>query len=215
MQDNYEKQYHEAVHDSLVFNTRYYNCRAKLARMKYFKNLPDDSRILEFGCGLGQDIFLFPNSVGYDISTYSLDFCKSKGIAVITDLNEAEDHTFDVVYSAHVFEHITNPWEILNLLKTKLKPSGKLILVLPTEKHGKASFDMDINQHLFCWNFRTINNLLIKSGFEILENKYFRGIGYDKLLFTSRLGINFYRRITQFVAFSLGIKELFIIARPK
>nr|NQU90029.1 class I SAM-dependent methyltransferase [Bacteroidota bacterium] len=215
MQENYEKQYHENVHDSLVFNNRYYNCRAKLARLKYFKNLPDDIKILEFGCGLGQDIYLFPNSVGYDISAYSLDFCRAKGITTIRSMDGAEDHAFDVVYSAHTLEHIINPYETLTALKSKINKNGKLILILPTEKHGKASFEMDTNQHLFCWNFRTINNLLIKCGFEVLENKYFRGIGYDKFLFTSSFGIHFYRRVTQFIAFVFGIKELYIIAQPK
>jgi len=211
----YEKNYHETVHDRLINNRRYYETRAKLARMKYFKGIPENARILEFSCGLGQDTFYFPNAVGFDISEYCLDFCRNQGKKVINDLNQVEDHSFDVVFSSHTLEHVDNPYEVLVNLRKKLDKDGILILVLPCEHHGKANFELDVNQHLFCWNFRAINNLLINTGYTIAKNKYFRGIGYDKLLFTSYLGIGFYRRITQLAAYIFRIKELYIIARPK
>ena len=213
--EGYEKSYHDTVHDSLVFNDEYYIKRAKLAQMKYFSNIPKETKILEFGCGLGQDIYLFPNGVGYDISQYCLDLCKKRGIKVIHDLDEIEDKSFDIVYSAHTLEHVINPHEVILQMKAKLKDNGKLMLILPTERLRKASFELDTNQHLYSWNFRTINNLLIKSGFDILENKYYRGIGYDKLLFASRLSINFYRWLTYLTAFLCGIKEMMIIAKKK
>jgi SAM-dependent methyltransferase len=211
----YEEQYHETVHNSLVNNPRYYEARAKVAKRKYFRTIPENARILEFSCGLGQDTLYFPNTVGFDISDFCLEFCRQKGKKVINDLAQAENHSFDLVFSAHTLEHVTNPFEILKTLREKLNEKGKLMLILPCESHGKASFEFDVNQHLFCWNFRTINNLLLTAGYSILENKYFRGAGYDKFLFTSSLGIPVYQCVTHTVAFFSGIKEICVIAKPK
>jgi len=211
----YEEQYHETVHNRLVNNPKYYEARAMVAKRKYFPNIPENARILEFSCGLGQDTLYFPNTVGFDISDFCLDFCRKKGKTVINDLNLAENHTFDLVFSAHTLEHVKNPYEILLQLREKINNNGSLMLILPCEGHGKASFSFDVNQHLFCWNFRAINNLLLTAGFTIIENKYFRGAGYDKLLFTSRFGIPFYQKVTQIMAWVNGIKELCVIAKPK
>lgn len=211
----YEEQYHNAVHNRLVGNAKYYEARARVAKRKYFSNIPENTRILEFSCGLGQDTLYFPNTVGFDISEFCLDFCRKKGKTVINDLKLAENHSFDLVFSAHTLEHVPNPYEILVQLKEKLNDNGRLMLVLPCEQHGKASFELDVNQHLYCWNFRAINNLLLTAGFSILENRYFRGAGYEKFLFTSNFGIPFYQKVTQIVAFLNGIKELCVIAKPK
>lgn len=203
------------VHNSLVNNTMYYEARAKIAKRKYFAGIQEDARILEFSCGLGQDTLYFPNSVGFDVSEFCLEFCRKKGKSVINDLSLAEDHSFDLVFSSHTLEHVTNPYEVLKTLRGKINQKGKLMLILPCEHHGKAGFTFDVNQHLFCWNFRTINNLLLTAGYSIVENRYFRGAGYEKFLFTSRFGIPFYGWITRTVAVLNGIKELCIIAKPK
>lgn len=91
--------------------------------------------------------------------------------------------------------------------------------MLPFERHstakGKSVYSLDLNQHLCTWNFQNINNLLITTGFEIIENRYVRGAGYHRLLPLMKLGFSFYQFATNFVSRLSGIKEIMVIAQKK
>ncbi|WKN42316.1 class I SAM-dependent methyltransferase [Tunicatimonas pelagia] len=208
---HYEADYHGTRHKS-HFNEDYYTARAKVALSKFFSNIPKDAKILDYGCGLGQNIYLLPNAKGYDISTFGLDFCRAKGLDVTDDIEKIENDSFDYVFSSHVLEHHPHPKQMIEEMRSKLKKNHDLILVIPFEKHGKSSFDLDLNQHLHMWNFRTINNLLITNGFKIKSNQYLRGAGYEKLLPLFRINFNAYRFATNAVSRLFGIKEIMVVA---
>lgn len=135
---NYEEQYHGCIHKAL-HGDFYYEQRALISSRKYLKNIPKSARILEVGCGLGQNIYLFKNAVGYDISQYSRDFCRKKGVQVIASLEEAVDGSFDAVLFCHSLEHVPNPYELIHAIYPKLKLEGKLLVVLPFERHGQPA----------------------------------------------------------------------------
>src|SRR5919199_1905686 len=151
---DYEEWYHTKRHTT-HFNGDYYNARAKIALTKFFSGIDKNLRVLDYGCGLGQNIYYMPNAAGYDISQFGVEFCRRKGINATNHLDELADEGFDVVLSAHVLEHHPHPKTMLEEIYSKLKKGGKLILVLPYERHGKAKFELDLNQHLFTWNFQT------------------------------------------------------------
>ena len=208
----YEQEYHLKKHNYLYNDVYYYNIRAKLALLRYFRDIPKDFKILEFGCGLGQNISLMPNAVGYDISKFALNFCKKKGIEVTNNIKSIKNDSIDVVFSCHVLEHLEAPFDSIELMRKKLKKGGKLILILPVEKYKKVSFEIDSNQHLYSWNFRTINNLLIKQGFKPIENKYLWAAGYKKLLLFSRINFNLYNFLTKLTGVFFNTREMKIVA---
>lgn len=212
---HYEEDYHAIRHAS-NFNHKYYEAKAYVAKRKYFDAFVDKgASVLDYGCGMGQNILYVDNAQGYDISEYALDFARSKGIKATNNINSIADNSMDVVFSAHVLEHHTHPYDMIAEIRSKLKPGGKLVLVIPHERHGKADFKLDLNQHLFMWNFQNINNLLMVSGFEIKKNKYMRGAGYNKLLDLYDIDKELYRKATKLAAYASGIKELLIIAEKK
>jgi hypothetical protein len=95
----------------------------------------------------------------------------------------------------------------------KLKKGGRLVLVLPLEAHGKSSFGLDVHQHLYAWTFRTIDNLLCKTGFRPVENKILHiPTGKKKLLPISRIHPKIYGLATLLAGVILGYKELRIEA---
>ncbi len=210
--NSYEKEYHLAKHNNLYTDEEYYLARAKVARYDYFEHLNSEAKVLEFGCGLGANIFLLPNAIGYDISNFAVKFCKEKGIKVSMDLNEFEPNSFEVILSCHVLEHLEKPFETLKEIHSKLKVGGILILVLPVDKPKKSSFSLDDDQHLYCWSFRTINNLLIKTGFKPIENKILRRTGYKKLLFFNKININVYLFVTKLAAIITGSRNMKIVS---
>lgn len=209
---DYESWYHSTRHSN-HFNEAYYNARARIAINKFFSGVDKNSRILDFGCGLGQNIFYMPNAVGYDISKFGIEFCRKKGINATTQLEDVPDESFDVVFSAHVLEHHPHPMSMLEEMYRKLKKGQKLILVIPHERHGKAQFKYDLNQHLYTWNFQAINNLLLTVGFQIQENRYLRGAGYFRLLPLAKISFGLYRFVTNAVSRLFGIKEMMIVAK--
>jgi SAM-dependent methyltransferase len=208
---DYESWYHSTRHSN-HFNEKYYNARAKIALTKFFSGIDKNSRILDFGCGLGQNILYLPNAMGYDISEFGIKFCNKKGIKATTNMEEIPNEAFDVVFSAHVLEHHPHPKTMLENIYSKLKKGQTLILVIPFERHGKALKEFDLNQHLYTWNFQAINNLLLTVGFKIEKNKYIRGAGYFKLLPLAKLNFGLYRFATNFFSRLFGIKEMMIIA---
>jgi SAM-dependent methyltransferase len=208
---DYEEWYHTERHNT-HFNDDYYKSRAKIAITKFFKGFDIDSSILDFGCGLGQNIFYLPNAIGYDISKFGVEFCRKKNIKATNNVDEVPNEHFDIVLSTHVLEHHPNPKEMLQQIYLKLKKGATLILVIPHEVHGKASYNLDLNQHLFTWNFQAINNLLITAGFTVKKNKYVRGAGYYKLLPIAKLNFGMYKIGTNLLSRLSGIKEMMIIA---
>ncbi len=208
---DYEEWYHTERHNT-HFNEDYYNARAKIALTKFFTGFDTNKRILDFGCGLGQNIFYLPNVMGYDISKFGVEFCKKKNIDATNSVDEVPNEAFDIVLSTHVLEHHPNPKEMLQQIFNKLKKGGTLILVIPHEVHGNAKYELDLNQHLFTWNFQAINNLLITTGFKVVKNKYVRGAGYFKLLKLAKKNFNLYKNATNALSTLMGIKEMMIIA---
>lgn len=209
----YEKKYHAELHNHLLNNPDYYLARSKIALEKYFKEVPKTSKVLDFGCGLGANIFQLKNASGYDISKFALAFCKSKGIKTYTDIYKIPNNYFDVVFSSHVLEHVTNPFETLKTIHKKLKKEGKLILVLPKEKEIKLTdFKLDKNGHLCCWTFRTIVNLLVRTGFKVISVRYEYGKAYKILLPFNRLNFKLYLFLTRIAARLCGSKEMIIEA---
>lgn len=209
---NYESSYHSVRHPNHA-KSEYFDARSEIALTKFFKGVDlENAKILDYGCGMGQNIGKLPHARGYDISEFSLDFCRKKGLQVTNSLTSLKNESFDVVFSSHVLEHHPHPKTMLEEMASKLKTGKELILVIPFERHGKGSFELDLNQHLYNWNFQNINNLLISTGFKIKKNKYLRGAGYYKLLFLKRINFGLYKMATELLSRLMGIKEIMVIA---
>mgnify|MGYP001613393783 FL=1 len=178
----YEKIYHAKVHKNLLESEEYYLFRAKCADKFYWKYLNGD--VLEFGCGLGQNIFLHRgNSLGIEISEFALNECKKKNINVQKDIKKIKSGYFDGILCVHVLEHLKNPYETIEEFYRVLKKNGIIVLVLPCSKNYKPvkNFKSDVARHIYNWNFSSINELLNDLGFKIKLNKFNYAYGYSKL----------------------------------
>ena len=178
MREYYEKRYHEKVHKNLLDKKSYYLFRAKLSKELYLKFLK--GKILEFGCGLGQNIFLSRDrSIGIDVSEFSIKECEKIGIKVFKSIKDVKGKV-DGILCVHVLEHIRNPNEVLSEFYNILKKNGTLVLVLPESAKNRPykNFKPRVGKHLYGWNFNHINELLYANNFKILLNKFNYGYGY-------------------------------------
>lgn len=111
---------------------------------KYSKN--SKMRILDYGCGVGDWIYLLLKRniicretciVGVDISKHAIDIClkKFKNEAntqfhvIENNKISIEDSYFDVIYMIGVLHHTKNHEELLTELYNKLKIGGKIFIL--------------------------------------------------------------------------------------
>lgn len=74
---NYEAGYHTTRHSNHA-DQQYYEARAQVALKKFFSTIDKNTKLLDFGCGLGQNIYYLPNAVGYDVSEFGVNFSQEE-----------------------------------------------------------------------------------------------------------------------------------------
>jgi ubiquinone/menaquinone biosynthesis C-methylase UbiE len=206
MQDNYYKgdkgkQYFEARQNE---NDAY----GYLLNAKFFTPfIKENSKVLEFGSGSGKLMYGIKQShnvpfdlFGYEINETSVNAANKKGLNTTNDFSVIEKQApFDVIYSSHVLEHITDIQKELSNLKKLLKVGGKLVILLPIDDWNNSyqqSFAKDdIDKHLHTWTPRLFANNLYELGYEVEECKVIRQAWHPKLFTLIKIAPNFIQRI--------------------
>jgi SAM-dependent methyltransferase len=101
-----------------------------------------DASILDYGCGTGNFVV---NAIHYGFSCDGAEFNeeyvdilqKESVKANFYTINKVLENGFpikyDVIRLSNVFEHLTNPVEIMTVLQTRLKPGGIILIEGPVE----------------------------------------------------------------------------------
>ena len=154
---------------------------------------PTDS-VLDFGCGGGHVLRNLDcaRRVGVEINPAARTVAVQGGIECHESVAGAEDNSFDVVISNHALEHVQFPISILRALRSKLRPSGVLVLCVPIDDwRTQQKYDrQDISHHLHTWTPQLLGNSLFEAGFtpeqfsiRLLTHAWFPGTAriYGKL----------------------------------
>jgi SAM-dependent methyltransferase len=108
--------------------------------MKILKELASRAdSILDLGCGEGTRLNLLVSrgrGVGIDISSKAISLAKKKYPNFdfrVGDLEKLplKNKSFDLVYSAFVFEHLDNPEKVIKEAVRVLTPGGKFVVIAP------------------------------------------------------------------------------------
>lgn len=134
---------------------------------------PSDT-VIDFGCGTGAILSHIPcrRRIGIEINELAVREAREKGIEVFSKLSKVPDRVADVVISHHALEHVSDPFRILDELRSKLKPDGRIVIVVPAEDPRRArnrTWHEKPDRHLFCWTGLTLGNLLSAAGYEVEE----------------------------------------------
>ena len=88
--------------------------------------LKEKAMILDFGCAVGHLLvglktLGYISSVGYDISTWAINQCKSKNIKCTNSIIECMSNEYDLTFVLDVFEHMieSDVDDVLSKLKSK------------------------------------------------------------------------------------------------
>lgn len=187
--DFYEKEYHQTylthIEPEALNPQLYYEKMKKATRLwagKFAMELKGDETVLDLGCSTGHFLDMIKDKAekvyGHDLSVREVEFCRNVLNLDVSDmpLNERfEARSFDYITMIFVLEHIATPLEFLKMLKTFLKPGGKLVIVIPNIQDALVSF-YDISEftafyycieHLYYYSPKTLTALLNKAGFKV------------------------------------------------
>lgn len=141
---------------------------------------PQDSKILDIGCGGGWKLDLYKEfgwkTYGYDISSEAVKVAQSKGHdVVVAEIENVSypDNYFDAIQISHVIEHLPNPVLTIKKAYNLLKEEGVLLLETPNIssllfKAFKSDFwQIDSPRHFQIFNIKSLTFLLENKGFII------------------------------------------------
>jgi 2-polyprenyl-3-methyl-5-hydroxy-6-metoxy-1,4-benzoquinol methylase len=156
------------------------------------KLLPAGADVLEVGSATG--LFLkFMKEKGYkpvgieicgDSANYGI---KQYGVDIINcSLEDAVfDRRFDFVHFSHLIEHLNDPFNFLKKVYDLLNDKGYALITTPNSSGLFASYyDEDwrciVDDHLFLFNKKNLEKLLVKTGFKIIKSMTWGGIPAGK-----------------------------------
>ena len=151
----------------------------KLNKFKFETEVKESDVLMDFGCGGGYLLENFNNKIkiGFEINKTAWDEILKKGIEVYDNFDDILDDSIDTIISNHAMEHVPLPLNTFKDLYSKLKPGGKIVIVIPLEQPTERQFyykEGDINQHLHTWCPMTFGNLATLAGFKVLSCDVFQ-----------------------------------------
>jgi ubiquinone/menaquinone biosynthesis C-methylase UbiE len=132
-----------------------------------------NSKVLDYGCGAGEFVKYIENdfhAFGFepDADARNAAARKLSKAAILDNINTIEDNSLDAITLWHVFEHIENQDEMLEIFNKKLKEKGILIIAVPNPtsydaKHYKEYWAAyDVPRHIFHFTKKGMENLVAK-----------------------------------------------------
>jgi SAM-dependent methyltransferase len=162
-------------------------------RFRQFSEFIVNKNILDFGCGNAGFLMrakeLASACYGVEPNKLFQEHYSKINIQVFPNLNSINEK-FDAIFMFHVLEHIEDPVNLLQKLKSLLNVNGRLIVEVPSSddalltlynNNGFSHFTY-WSPHLFLYNQRTLADLMRKSGFEIEYIQQFQRYGLSNHL---------------------------------
>lgn len=149
-------------------------------------------RVLDVGCGDGDFLAGLARrgweASGTDLSPPAVARARAKGLTVHEGLLEQldspdgsgfPDEPFDAITLWHVLEHLAEPRTALRTVHRWLRPEGVLVIEVPDSASwtlqwcGAQWFPLDVPRHLQHFTPRTLEELLEREGFRVMERLCF------------------------------------------
>lgn len=146
--------------------------------LQYKKNILLDriskgSKVLDYGCGAGEFVKFIENdfeTFGFEPDADARKAAQNKisKATILDNIHSIEDKSLDAITLWHVFEHIENQDEMLEIFNRKLKDKGLLIIAVPNPTsydaiHYKEYWAAyDVPRHIYHFSKKGMENLIAK-----------------------------------------------------
>lgn len=140
---------------------------------KFARHIKPTDTVLDFGCGSGLLLkgLTCAERIGVEINPAAVAFARNNGIKVYDSAEAVPDNVADVVISNHALEHTLRPLDELKALYRKVKPGGRIVIVVPCDSVYFGFEPNDVNKHLYSWSPMNLGNMLAEAGFTVEESK--------------------------------------------
>lgn len=150
--------------------------------------MPKNGRILDIGCGNGHFLMSLLEHGSFQLhgselqGKSALRAAQYKEIKLFTGYLSADsfaDEKFDVITMFHVFEHLTQPQIMLELVKSYLVKGGYFVVSFPNIGSWQSRFfkgkwlHLDPPRHLFFFETECFVALMKLHGFELVKKHFF------------------------------------------
>lgn len=145
-------------------------------------------RVLDIGCGTGE-FLSFAEERGYDAvgvepSGRLADAAREKDLEVYDGTVEAfvdeHDQRFDLITLFNVLEHVPNPAEVFQAVRSLLTDDGVVVVKVPNEFNplqvaAKELLDLEhwwitAPTHIYYFDFESLGTLMTDLGFDVRES---------------------------------------------
>lgn len=142
-------------------------------------------RILDIGCGRGWMLSklkqLHWECYGTEWSETLVEQHRQNGLHAFHDPDRHDchfpDQFFDAVTLWHIFEHISNPSEILVEINRIMKPNGVIVIATPnfgglvSRLSRESWFALDVPRHLYHYSHKTLPAMVESTGFRVFRRR--------------------------------------------
>ena len=148
-------------------------------------DLADGFHILEIGCGSGNVLRVLQQLAagrgrveGLEVSTEAADVARARtGLSITNGYLSDLDATasFDIVAAFDVLEHIDDQVAVLEQIRERLRPGGRLVLTVPAHQSLWSAFDV-ASGHERRYTSSSLARALRESGFIVEYLTYFMSL---------------------------------------
>lgn len=129
------------------------------------------AKVLDYGCGAGEFVKYIENdfeTFGFEPDADARKAAQNKisKATILDDINLIQDKSLDAITLWHVFEHIENQDEMLEIFNRKLKDKGLLIIAVPNPTSYDATHykeywaAYDVPRHIYHFSKKGMENLI-------------------------------------------------------
>ena len=198
--DYYRKGYHESsglnrapdIHRAMAGGPEYERERAWLSDTLWndireigilsMRQWAKGYHFLDFGCGVGDFCKYMQGfgwiSEGVELSEYARQRATENGVSVYETLKETDPRGYDIISAINVLEHVPNPKEVIEELKSHLSVGGVLAIQVPNDfsalqeivkaKALGREYWVSVPDHINYFNFESLISLLQQCGMEVV-----------------------------------------------
>ena len=144
----------------------------------YYLSQGDIHRVLEIGCGRGDNLAYFRDKgfdvFGTEVSHVRLAECAAKGLSVFaTGIDNfdavSELAPFDFVYSTHVLEHVINVNRHVQMVSELLRPGGFAYIETPDLSGESLLYQTHSIYHVHTFSLASMLRLLARHGLQAVR----------------------------------------------
>jgi SAM-dependent methyltransferase len=171
MRKIYGKEYMES-HFGFLRDSKLRTFEKRIADKIIWNFLSEEKLTLDSGSGFGKNIIGHQNVIPVDVSAYAADFIY-KNFHIQSFVMDGQNigfdgNSFENVICSHVLEHVGDFNKVIEEIYRILKPGGKLVVLLPSEKTRQDP------THIHKFTHSEMKSLLELKGFKVVKSTKFR-----------------------------------------